>query len=506
MKPHGPGLVRVGVRSLIILGHPSESLDSGVGLAFVGAKGKMAITMETGAPLDAVWVKVSAALRSELGEGPFNSYVAPSAVRQSFTGSPCLVTPTNYGRDWLRRNLHRRLSDLWAEFDPSQRRLDVKSRAEFEGEDPAPVAEEAPRAEVLDLVPRQPERGRSAGLQERMTFESFVPGQGNAFAHAMARQVASWVDGHFNPVFFHGPYGFGKTHLLNAIAWEALRLRPDAKVIYLTAERFLTTFVRAVRERSTPDFKDELRGADLLLIDDVHFIGGKPSSQEELLHTLAHMLEDNRRVVLSGDRPPSALAEVDARLRSHLGAGLVCAVEPADKALRLGIVERKLELLAQRQRVDLPARPEVAQFLAERIPGSIRELEGALNTLVAGAGSRLSRLTLEEAQALLHPNLRGGVERRITVDEIQKTVAEYFSLKQADLLSERRTRAVARPRQIAMHLCKQLTTRSYPDIGRRFGGRDHTTVLHGVRKIDELMGQDEQIARDVEALTRKLRG
>lgn len=471
----------------------------------------MARTMETGTPLDAVWMKVSAALRSELGEGPFNSYLAPSAVRQGFAGGPCLVTPTNYGRDWVRRNLHRRLSDLWAQHDPSQRRLDVKSRAEFEGEEPAAspaaaaVIVEAPSADVLDLTPR-PASGRTSGLQERMTFDSFVSGQGNAFAHAMARQVASWADGHFNPVFFHGPYGFGKTHLLNAIAWEALRLRPNAKVVYLTAERFLTTFVRAVRERSTPDFKDELRAADLLLIDDVHFIGGKPSSQEELLHTLAHMLEDNRRVVLSGDRPPSALGEVDARLRSHLGAGLVCAVEPADKPLRLGIVERKLELLAKRQTVDLPARPEVAQFLADRIPGSIRELEGALNTLVAGAGSRLSRLTLEEAQSLLHPNLRGGVERRITVDEIQKTVAEYFSLKQADLLSERRTRAVARPRQIAMHLCKQLTTRSYPDIGRRFGGRDHTTVLHGVRKIDELMGQDEQIARDVEALTRKLRG
>jgi chromosomal replication initiator protein len=467
----------------------------------------MARTLETGAPLDAVWMKVAAALRSELGEGPFNSYVAPSAVRQGFSGSPCLVTPTNYGRDWVRRNLHRRLSDLWAEHDPAHRRLDVKSRSEFEGEDSPSVPEEAPKAEVVELPSRTPDRaGRISGLQERMTFESFVVGQGNAFAHAMARQVAGWVDGHFNPVFFHGPYGYGKTHLLNAIAWEALRLRPDAKVIYLTAERFLTTFVRAVRERSTPDFKDELRGADLLLIDDVHFIGGKPSSQEELFHTLAHMLENDRRVVLSADRPPSALTEVDARLRSHLGAGLVCAAEPADKALRLGIIERKLELLAKRQLVELPARPEVAQFLVERIPGSIRELEGALNTLVAGAGSRLSRLTLEEAQAILQPNLRGGVERRITVDEIQKTVADHFGLKQADLLSERRTRAVARPRQIGMYLCKHLTTRSYPDIGRRFGGRDHTTVLHGVRKIDELMAKDEQIARDVEALTRKLRG
>ena len=227
---------------------------------------------------------------------------------------------------------------------------------------------------------------------------------------------------------------------------------------------------------------------------------------DQLQADLTALINEGRRVVLSADRPPAALTEVDARLRSYRAAGLVCGVEAADKSLRQGIVQRKLEILAARQMVDLPARPEVTQFLADREPGSIRELEGARNTLVAGAGSRLSRISLEEAQGLLQPNLRGGVERRITVDEIQKVTSDHFSLKQADLLSERRTRSIARPRQIAMYLCKQLTTRSYPDIGRRFGGRDHTTVLHAVKKIDELMGTDEQIARDVEALTRKLRG
>jgi chromosomal replication initiator protein len=464
--------------------------------------------------LDAVWVKVADALKSEMGEGPFNSYVAPATIRQGFSGSLYLVTQTAYSRDWLRRNLGRRLADLWDKQDPLRRRLTVKSRAEYEVEEPQSPASAAPvpaapaqPAEVVDFTPAPTERpGRAAGLQDRLTFDTFVGGHGNAFALAMACELAKWADGHFTPVFFHGPYGFGKTHLLQAIAWEAQRLRPDAKVVYLTAERFLTTFVKAVRERATSDFKDSLRNADMLLIDDVQFVGGKPSSQEELMYTLTALMEDNRRIVLSADRPPSALAEVDARLRSHLASGLVCAVEPADRALRLGIVERKLQHLAQRQPVDLPARPEVVQFLADRVPGSIRELEGALNTLVAGAGSRLARLSVDEAQGLLHPNLRGGGERRITVDEIQKATAEHFSLKQADLLSERRTRAVTRPRQIAMHVCKQLTTRSYPDIGRRFGGRDHTTVIHAVRRIEELMATDEQIARDVEALVRKLRG
>lgn len=480
----------------------------------------MAISVETGASAEQVWSRVAQALRSELGEGAFNSYVAPSSVRLGGAGGALLVTPTAYARDWVRKNALRRMCDLWAQYDPAARSFEVKARAELDAEpavgtgpmgaaraevesDVAAGSEAATAAEVIAFSPRP---ARTAGLQDRLTFDSFVVGQANAFAHAMAQQVASWAEGHFNPVFFHGPYGYGKTHLLNAIAWEAKRLRPDARVVYLTAERFLSTFVRAVMDRQTQAFKDELRGCDLLLIDDVHFIGGKPSSQEELFHTLTALIEDGRRVVLSADRPPAALAEVEARLRSHLGAGLVCAVEAADRTLRLGVVERKLELLAARRMVELPARPEVLQFLAEKVPGSIRELEGALNTLAAGAGSRLSRLGLEEAQALLQPNLKGGVERRITVDEIQKTAADHFSMKQSDLLSERRTRAVARPRQIAMYLCKQLTTRSYPDIGRRFGGRDHTTVLHAVKKIEELMTQDEQIARDVETLIRRLRG
>ena len=467
--------------------------------------------METGALPEAVWTKVASALRSELGEGPFNSYVAPSDVRAGPSGSLYLVTPTAYARDWVKKNALPRVCELWGEFDPAGRNLGLRCRQEHELDagpvEPVSLVEEKSVYEGAhsDMSERQ-RPVRAAGLQERLSFDSFVSGQGNEFAYAMAKQVATWSDGHFNPVFLHGPYGYGKTHLLNAIGWEAQRNRPGAKVVYLTAERFLSTFVRAVMDRSTAAFKEELRTADLLLIDDVQFIGGKQSTQEELFHTLTALLEDGRRVVLTGDKPPSAMTEVDARLRSHLGAGLVCPVEAGDKALRMGVLKRKLDLLAQRQPIDLPARPEVLQFLAERVPGSIRELEGALNTLVAVAGARLSRITLEEVQQLLRPNLTGGVERRITVDEIQKTTADHYGLKQADLLSERRTRSIARPRQVAMYLCKLHTTRSYPDIGRRFGGRDHTTVLHGVKKIEELMGKDEQIARDVEALSRKLRG
>jgi chromosomal replication initiator protein len=237
----------------------------------------------------------------------------------------------------------------------------------------------------------------------------------------------------------------------------------------------------------------------------VHFIGGKQSSQEELFHTLTALMEDGRRVVFSADRPPSALTEVDARLRSHLSAGLVCGLEPADRTLRLGILERKLDTLGRQAGFAASARPEVLQFLADRFTDSVRELEGALNTLRARAGEDIRTVSLDEAQNILRPHLRGA-EKRVTVDDIQKAVAEHYSLRQADLLSERRNRAIARPRQAAMWLAKQLTTRSLPDIGRRFGGRDHTTVIHAVRRIEELKQDDPVLTRDLETLTRKLRG
>jgi chromosomal replication initiator protein len=464
-------------------------------------------------PPGAVWTKACAALKNELGEGAFGSWVAQAAVREGEDGNLVLVTQTGIARDWIRRHAWRRIAELWAQHDPQGRALELKSRFELDAE-AAPAQEQKPadppkpaQAAAAPAAHAPAVAARPAGVQDRFTLDSFVTGPSNEFAFAVARRVASWADGHFNPVLFHGPYGFGKTHLLNAVAAEATRAAPDKKVVYLTAERFLSTFVKALQDRSTAAFKEELRTADLLLIDDVHFIGGKQSSQEELFHTLMALMSEGRRVVLSADRPPSALNEVDARLRSHLSAGLVCGIEPADRSLRLGILERKLQLLARQHdfRRAASARPEVLEFLADRFTDSVRELEGALNTLVARLGDGVCTLSLEEAQAILRPHLRGG-EKRVTVDDIQKAAAEHFGLKQADLISERRNRAIARPRQAAMWLAKQLTTRSLPDIGRRFGGRDHTTVLHAVRRIDELRASDAQLARDLETLTRKLRG
>lgn len=476
------------------------------------------------APAMAVWSKTCQVLKRELGDATFGSWLGQAALRES-GDEVCVVAATGVARDWIRHNAWRRIGELWAQNDPLGRRLDLKSRMEVEsayvaappahapiaanaGAPPRAAAVHAPavfEVEAEVVAPVAARQGRLQGLQERYCFDTFVSGPANEFAFAVARRVATWADGHFNPVVFHGPYGFGKTHLLNALAWEAIRTEPGKRVVYLSAERFTSTFVNALQTRQTAAFKEELRNADLLLIDDVHFVAGKTQTQEELFHTLIALVEDGRRVVLTADRSPTELSELEPRLRSHLQAGLVCGIEPADRTLRLGILERKLHTLAQQGGFHPAARPEVLQFLADRFTDSVRELEGALNTLVARVGGDIARLTLDEAQAILRPHLSVN-ERKVTVDMIQKATAEHYGLKQADLTSERRARAVARPRQVAMWIAKQITTRSLPDIGRRFGGRDHTTVLHAVRRIEALKAEDAGMARDIDVLLRKLRG
>jgi chromosomal replication initiator protein len=458
-----------------------------------------------------IWAKVSEALRGELGEAAFSSWLGQAGPAEAADGALVLVTPTSTGRDWVRRNAWRRIHELWTAADPMRRPLGLMARADFPaaasesgGEPAAEAAEDAPPARPAGQPAARPPR--PAGLQDRFTFDTFVSGPSNEFARDIALKVAGWSDAHFNPILVHGPYGYGKSHLLNAIAWEASRREPSRKVIYMPAERFLAGFVRAMMDKSGPAFKDEVRSAHLLLIDDVQIIAGKPQSQDELFHTIAALAHEGRRVVVTSDRPPNELTEIDARLRSHVQAGLVCGIEPADRTLRLGILELKLALLARQQNLTRGGlRSEVMEFLADRFTDSVRELEGALNTLVARAGERIGHLALDEAQSILRPHLH-GTARKVTVDEIQKTCADYWGMKQSDLLSERRSRAIARPRQAAMWLTKQLTTRSLPDIGRRFGGRDHTTVLHAVRRIEELKLTDAQLARDLEQLTRKLGG
>jgi chromosomal replication initiator protein len=300
----------------------------------------------------------------------------------------------------------------------------------------------------------------------------------------------------FNPLFLYGGVGLGKTHLMHAIAWHVRTQAPAHKVIYLSAEKFMYQFIRALRFRSTMDFKEQFRSVDLLMIDDVQFISGKDSTQEEFFHTFNALVDQNRQIVISADKSPSDL-DIEERMRSRLGWGLVADIHPTTYELRLGILESKSEQLG----LQLPQK--IMEFLAHKITSNVRELEGALNRI--GAHTQLVRrdLTLETAQELLQDLLRAN-ERRVTIDEIQKKVAEHFNVKMAEMTSSRRARIVARPRQVAMYLAKQLTQRSLPEIGRKFGGRDHTTVMHAVKKIEELTRSDRGLAEDVELLHRML--
>jgi chromosomal replication initiator protein len=339
----------------------------------------------------------------------------------------------------------------------------------------------------------------SARLDPRLTFENFVVGKPNELAYAASRRVAESTTVPFNPLFLYGGVGLGKTHLMHAIAQHILKRRPDRRVIYLTAEKFMYQFVRALRHKDIMAFKELFRSVEVLMIDDVQFISGKDSTQEEFFHTFNALVDQNRQVVISADKSPSDLEGIEERMKSRLGWGLVADIHPTTYELRLGILQAKAEQLE----VEIP--PKVIEFLAHKITSNVRELEGALNRIVAHATLVGRAITLEATQEVLHDLLRAN-DRRVTIEEIQKRVAEHFNIRLSDMHSARRARAVARPRQVAMYLAKQLTSRSLPEIGRKFGGRDHTTVMHAVRKVDELRSLDNGFAEDVELLRRMLEG
>jgi chromosomal replication initiator protein len=298
-------------------------------------------------------------------------------------------------------------------------------------------------------------------------------------------------------LFLYGGVGLGKTHLMHAIAWHIRKNYPARRVIYMSAEKFMYQFVRALRFKDTVSFKDQFRSVDVLMIDDVQFIGGKDTTQEEFFHTFNALVDRNRQVIISADKSPQDLDRVEERLRSRLGWGLVADLHPATYELRLGILHAKAE------KIGCPVPDKVLEFLAHKISSNVRELEGALNRITAHAQLVGRTISLEMTQEVLADLLRAS-ERRITIDEIQKKVAEHFNIRVSDMHSARRARQVARPRQVAMYLAKQLTPRSLPEIGRKFGGRDHTTVIHAVRKIEELSAYDATFKEDVELLRRLL--
>jgi chromosomal replication initiator protein len=462
------------------------------------------------------WTRVMGRLRQEVGETAFRSWFRSMTVERISAGEGIIAVPTRFLRNWVATHYSDRLLALWRSENRLVERISFivaphgsARPLRAEATPPEPISEAAAptgadrRAEVAAPPDVADDKSQlSAPLDPRLTFENFVVGKPNELAHAAARRVAETctAPGHsvpFNPLFLYGGVGLGKTHLMHAIAWHVRKTARARKVIYLSAEKFMYQFIRALRFRSTMDFKEQFRSVDLLMIDDVQFISGKDSTQEEFFHTFNALVDQNRQIVISADKSPSDLEGLEERMRSRLGWGLVADIHPTTYELRLGILESKAEQMGLR----LPQK--VMEFLAHKITSNVRELEGALNRL--GAHAQLVRrdLTLENAQELLQDLLRAN-ERRVTIDEIQRRVAEHFNIKMAEMTSSRRSRVVARPRQVAMYLAKQLTQRSLPEIGRKFGGRDHTTVMHAVRKIEELTRSDRALAEDVDVLQRML--
>jgi chromosomal replication initiator protein len=471
----------------------------------VGEPARSSRTIDVAPQAGDDWQLVLQRLKHEVGDAAYRSWLKSLRPERIAAGEAVVAAPTRFLRNWVATHYADRLLAAWRFVNPAVLRLSVvlDPRLEMQpaGRAPAP-REPAVEAGAGDL---SDDKGQlSAPLDPRFTFENFVVGKPNELAHAAAHRVAEGcvAPAHavpFNPLFLYGGVGLGKTHLMHAIAWHVRLHGPGRKVIYLSAEKFMYQFVKAVRFRSTMDFKDQFRSVDLLMIDDVQFISGKDSTQEEFFHTFNALVDQNRQVVISADKSPSDLEGLEERMRSRLGWGLVADIHPTTYELRLGILQAKAEQSGLR----LPQK--LMEFLAHKIVSNVRELEGALNRIIAQTQLVGRDITLESAQEVLHDLLRAN-ERRVTIDEIQKKVAEHFNIKMVDMTSARRARIVARPRQVAMYLAKQLTQRSLPEIGRKFGGRDHTTVMHAVKKVEELVAGDRAFAEDVELLRRMLQG
>jgi chromosomal replication initiator protein len=464
---------------------------------------------------EAEWDRVLEQLKDEIGDIAFRSWLAPINIQRIDGGEAIIAAPARLHRDWVAAHYADRILALWRAQNRQVKRVSVVLAPSVR-EQVAPAAPsseirvELPRPALAAMVEVSPgveigdERPHPSGLDLRFTFENFVVGKPNELAHAAARRVAEACSAPvrmvpFNPLFLYGGVGLGKTHLMHAIAWHVHKNACLRKVIYLSAEKFMHRFIRALRYKSTMDFKEEFRSVDLLMIDDVQFISGKESTQEEFFHTFNALVDQNRQIVISADKSPSDLEGLEERMRSRLGWGLVADLHPTTYELRLGILHSK----AEQANMQIPRK--VMEFLAHRITSNVRELEGALNRIVANMQLVGREITLETAQEELHDLLRLR-ERRVTIDEIQRRVAEHFNIRCAEMTSARRARAFARPRQVAMYLSKQLTSRSLPEIGRKFGGRDHTTVLHAVRRIEELKDTDPALAEDIELLRRMMQG
>jgi chromosomal replication initiator protein len=464
------------------------------------------------------WPRIQSRLRAELGEDVFVSWFGRVEVDQLSDGVLHLSVATRFLQKWLRSHYYEQVLGVCrSEYSDAIARIEFRVRqpqlcAIDQVDAAAAVRAARPALAPMsrpDTPPALPLRTACGGLDgspldPRYTFDSFVMGGSNRLAHAAAQEVAAsplGVQG-FNPLFLHSTVGMGKTHLLHAIAWRIKQTRADARVLYLTAERFMTGFVAALKARDAIAFKDQLRQIDVLLIDDMEFLQG-PTIQQEFCHTLNSLIDGGRQVLIAADRPPMQLDKLDSRMRSRLGGGLVAEIGAMDYELRRKILAQRADE-AMNERATLAIPGVVLDYLAERLTEGGRELEGAVNRLRAVHQLTGQSITLETAEHIVRDLMRGIEPKRVRIDDILRTVSKHYGVNRNDLLGVRRNRSIVRPRQVGMYLAKILTQRSLPEIGRRFGNRDHTTVLHAIRKIEQLMQGDPSLREEVELLKKLL--
>jgi chromosomal replication initiator protein len=461
------------------------------------------------------WDRVRRRLRIEVGEDVYSSWFARMEIEDCDLECVKLSVPTRFLRNWIQSHYTDRLISLWRNETPTLKRIDLIVRSAMRG--PLMGAGVPPSKNALAMrvavtgrvassgmtITSRPDKSGGSPLDARLSFSSFLVGRSNALAHAAARQVAEVEAGtvaRFNPLYVHSAVGLGKTHLLQAIAWAGEV--NGRRVNYLTAEKFMYGFVAALKNQSAIDFKEALRGIDALVIDDLQFLQGK-TVQQEFCHTLNALIDAGRQVVVAADRAPPELETLEERVRSRLAGGLVVEIGPLEEELRLRILEcRVAALKAEHSGFNVPA--AVISHVARHVTQNGRDLDGAVTRLLAHNQLSGRPITVELADEVIRDLIRPSDPRRIRVEDILRIVAKHYGVTRADLLSSRRTANVVRPRQIAMYLAKTLTLRSLPEIGRRFGGRDHTTVLHAVRKIEGLVSGDKVLAEEIEVLKRML--
>ena len=466
------------------------------------------------------WSKVQQRLKAEVGDDIYSSWFARMDLEALDGGTVRLSVPTRFLKSWIQSHYAERVLACWQAEATTVGRIELIVRSAMRSSNVTkPKAEhEAGSAEGARGANGNGHGGRALSvgdpgvhealggspLDPRLTFDSFVVGRSNTLAHAAAKQVAAAKRGDavmFNPLYIHAGVGLGKTHLLQAITWAG-NAAGERKVLYLTAEKFMYGFVSALRTQTALAFKEALRGIGVLVIDDLQFLQGK-STQAEFCHTLNALIDAGRQVIIASDRPPSDLESLDDRVRSRLAGGLVVEMGPLGEELRFDIL--KARVMAARSHhpgFDVPV--PVLSYIAKTVTHNGRDLEGALNRLLAHNKLTGHAVTLEMAEREVRDLIRPQEPKRVKIEDIQRVVARQYNVSRSDLLSSRRTANVVRPRQVAMYLAKTLTLRSLPEIGRRFGGRDHTTVLHAVRKIEGLVGNDMALAEEIEVLKRQL--